>query len=152
MSSVSLEKRMATHSSILAWRIPWTEEPGGYSPWGHKESDMTIDWHYYCQGFICQSQSTNSPHPPAFSPWYPYIFLHLCLYFCFVNKIIYTKFLQDCCCDSESHSDTWLFVCDFTPFSMPIGPFLCSVLRFHRYRSVFMYCSKYCIGSSKLET
>ena len=27
-----LEKRMATHSSILAWRIPWTEEPGGYSP------------------------------------------------------------------------------------------------------------------------
>ena len=31
---------MATHSSILAWRIPWTEEPGG-SPWGHKELDMT---------------------------------------------------------------------------------------------------------------
>ena len=30
---------MATHSSILAWRIPWTEEPD--SPWGHKESDMT---------------------------------------------------------------------------------------------------------------
>ena len=29
-----LEKEMATHSSILAWRIPWTEEPGGlYSPW-----------------------------------------------------------------------------------------------------------------------
>ena len=27
-----LEKGMATHSSILAWRIPWTEEPGGYSP------------------------------------------------------------------------------------------------------------------------
>ena len=37
-----LEKGMATHSSILAWRIPWTEEPGGlYSPWGCKESDMT---------------------------------------------------------------------------------------------------------------
>ena len=32
-----LEKEMATHPSILAWRIPWTEEPGGYSPWGHKE-------------------------------------------------------------------------------------------------------------------
>ena len=31
----SLVKGMATHSSILAWRIPWTEEPGGYSPWGH---------------------------------------------------------------------------------------------------------------------
>ena len=26
---------------ILAWRIPWTEEPGGYSPWDHKESDTT---------------------------------------------------------------------------------------------------------------
>ena len=35
-----LEKEMATHSSILAWRIPWTEEPG-YSPWGRKELDMT---------------------------------------------------------------------------------------------------------------
>ena len=54
---------MATHSSTLAWKIPWTEEPGGlqfmgslgvghgeshgqrgllgYSPWGHKESDTT---------------------------------------------------------------------------------------------------------------
>ena len=32
----SLEKEMATHSSILTWRIPWTEDPGGYSPWGHK--------------------------------------------------------------------------------------------------------------------
>ena len=30
----SLEKGTATHSSILAWRIPWTEEPGGLSPWG----------------------------------------------------------------------------------------------------------------------
>ena len=36
-----LEQRMATHSSILAWRIPWTEEPGDYSPQGRKELDMT---------------------------------------------------------------------------------------------------------------
>jgi len=36
-----LEKEMATHSSILAWKIPWTEEPGYYSPWGHKELDTT---------------------------------------------------------------------------------------------------------------
>ena len=35
-----LEKEMATHCSILA-RISWTEEPVGYNPWGHKESDMT---------------------------------------------------------------------------------------------------------------
>ena len=32
-----LEKGMATHSRILAWRIPWTEEPGGYGPRGGKE-------------------------------------------------------------------------------------------------------------------
>ena len=39
-----LEKEMATHSSILAWKIPWIDEPGRlYSPWGHKESDMT-EW------------------------------------------------------------------------------------------------------------
>ena len=34
-----LEKEMATHSSILAWEIPWTEEPGSYSPWVTKESE-----------------------------------------------------------------------------------------------------------------
>ena len=32
----TLEKEMATHSSILAWRIPGTEEPSGLRPWGHK--------------------------------------------------------------------------------------------------------------------
>ena len=31
-----LEKEMVTHSSILAWKIPWTEESGGLSPWGYK--------------------------------------------------------------------------------------------------------------------
>ena len=28
-----MEKEMATHASILAWEIPWTEDPAGYSPW-----------------------------------------------------------------------------------------------------------------------
>ena len=38
----SLEKKMATNFSILAWIIPWTEERGGlHSPWGRKEQDMT---------------------------------------------------------------------------------------------------------------
>ena len=36
-----LEKGRATHSSILAWRITWTEETLGYSPRGRKELDMT---------------------------------------------------------------------------------------------------------------
>ena len=41
-----LEKETATHSSTLAWKIPWTEKPGRLgvmdsSPWGRKESDTT---------------------------------------------------------------------------------------------------------------
>ena len=36
-----LEKEMATHSSIFAWRIPRTEEPGSLQSMGSKESDMT---------------------------------------------------------------------------------------------------------------
>ena len=42
-----LEKDTATHSSSLAWRIPWAEEPGEL--WGHKESDTTerLHFHFY---------------------------------------------------------------------------------------------------------
>ena len=36
-----LGKEIATHSSVLAWRIPWTEEPGGLHSWGHPELDET---------------------------------------------------------------------------------------------------------------
>ena len=34
-----LEKDLATHSNIIAWKIPWREETGGH-PWGHKELDI----------------------------------------------------------------------------------------------------------------
>ena len=38
----SPEKAMATHTSTLAWKIPWMEEPGRlHSPWGREESDRT---------------------------------------------------------------------------------------------------------------
>ena len=36
-----LEEEMATHSSILGWKIPWSEEPGVLQSMGFKESDMT---------------------------------------------------------------------------------------------------------------
>ena len=36
-----LEKEMAIHSSILAWKIPWTEEPGWLPSMGSQETDMT---------------------------------------------------------------------------------------------------------------
>ena len=38
-----LEEGMASHYSILVWRIPWTEEPGGCSSWDPKESDTTLN-------------------------------------------------------------------------------------------------------------
>ena len=40
-----LEKEMTTLSSIFAWKMLWTGEPGGYSQWDHKESDMTDHAH-----------------------------------------------------------------------------------------------------------
>ena len=43
-----LEKEMATHSSILAWKIPWIVEPGNL--WGCKESDMTEQLHFHGPG------------------------------------------------------------------------------------------------------
>ena len=46
-----LEKGMAAHSSVLAWRIPWTEEPGGLQP--------------------AQSDMTRTMHPEAGSVWVP---------------------------------------------------------------------------------
>ena len=47
-----LEKEMATHSSILAWRIPWTEELGGLQSMGCKESDTTEQLHFHCSLII----------------------------------------------------------------------------------------------------
>ena len=41
-----LEKEMATHSSTLAWKIPWTEEPGRLQSSGCKESDTTEQLHF----------------------------------------------------------------------------------------------------------
>ena len=54
-----LEKEMATHSSILVWKIPWTEEPAGYSPWGRKELDMT-EATEHTSTFIHQIRSDQS--------------------------------------------------------------------------------------------
>ena len=42
---------MAPHSSTLAWKIPWMRSMVGYSPWGHKESDMTERLHFHFQSF-----------------------------------------------------------------------------------------------------
>ena len=57
-----LEKEMATHSSILAWRIPWMEEPGGLQSMGHKESDMAERLHFHFRGIKKTSVSHTYFH------------------------------------------------------------------------------------------
>ena len=53
-----LEKEMATHCSILAWGIPWKEEPGGlYSPRGGKESDTTERLHFHFHVNVSKSKT-----------------------------------------------------------------------------------------------
>ena len=48
-----LEEGMATHSSILAWRIPWTEEPGGLQSIGSKKRDTTeVTEHAHIQSYF----------------------------------------------------------------------------------------------------
>ena len=49
---------MATHSSILAWRIPWSEEPGGLQPMGQNELDMTEQLHLLKQKSRTQAEQT----------------------------------------------------------------------------------------------
>ena len=61
-----LEKEMATHSSTLAWKLAWTEEPVGNSPWGHKESDMT-EWLHFTH-FVLYHWRRKWQPTPAFLP------------------------------------------------------------------------------------
>ena len=46
-----LEKEMATHSSILAWKITWMEKPGRLQSMGRKESDTTEQLHFHFSNF-----------------------------------------------------------------------------------------------------
>ena len=57
---------MATHSSILAWRIPWAEELEGYSPWGCKDSGMTeqLTFSYLLIPLTCFAHH-QTPSPSA---------------------------------------------------------------------------------------
>ena len=61
-----LKERMVTHSSTLAWRTPRTEEPGGFGPWDHRESD-TAEWlstHTSSLWFPCNGCTCADPHKP----------------------------------------------------------------------------------------
>ena len=52
-----LEKEMAPHSSILAWKIPWTEEPGRLQSTGSHESDTTERLHF--TSLLCNLEPTD---------------------------------------------------------------------------------------------
>ena len=52
VGKIPLEKEIAPHSSTLAWKIPWMEEPAAYRPWGHKESDTTKRLHFLSFTFV----------------------------------------------------------------------------------------------------
>ena len=54
------EKEMATHSSTLAWKIPWTEEPGGLQSMGLLESDMTERLHCHFS-LSCFGEGNGNP-------------------------------------------------------------------------------------------
>ena len=51
---------MAPHSSTLAWKIPWTEEPVGCSPWGREESDTTERLHFHFS-LSCIGEGSGNP-------------------------------------------------------------------------------------------
>ena len=56
----ALEKEMATHSSVLAWRIPWMEEPGRLQFRGHEESDTT-EWLPFHFSLSCIGEGNGNP-------------------------------------------------------------------------------------------
>ena len=51
---------MAPHSSTLAWKIPWMEEPGGLQSMGHEESDMTERLHFHFS-LSCTGEGNGNP-------------------------------------------------------------------------------------------
>ena len=77
----SLEKEMATHSSVLAGRIPGTGEPGGLP--SMRSHRVRHDWSDLAAAaaalYICQSYSPNSSHPPLFPPCVHMSVLYICV-------------------------------------------------------------------------
>ena len=71
-----LKEGMATRSSILAWRIPWTEEPAGYSPWDRKELDMTEQLSLYFTDMILPDFRNKVTMEPIQKKVNVQVFLH----------------------------------------------------------------------------
>ena len=91
----ALEKEMATHSSVLAWRIPGMAEPGGLPSLGSHR--VGHDWSNLAAAavavYICQCYSLTLSHPLLLLCLQVH-FLHLHLYLCPANRFIRTIFLD----------------------------------------------------------
>ena len=70
-----LEKEVATHSSILAWRIPWTEEPGGLQSMGSQESDTTEQLNHLQLSTRWADKGVSLLQRLQALPWKPVIFV-----------------------------------------------------------------------------
>ena len=90
-----LEKGVATHSSILAWRVLWTEEPGGLYSMGSQRVEYDWATNTYLV-HICQCHSLTLSHPlPSLCP--QVLSLHLHLYSFPADRFISTIFLDSVC-------------------------------------------------------
>ena len=102
-----MEKEIATHSSILAWRIPWTEEPGGLQSMGLQR--VGHNWNdFACTQFIYNVSVLGVQE------WFS--FLYICIYNLLFKILFLYRLLQDrsyssLCCISpvQSLSRVWLF-------------------------------------------
>ena len=76
-----LEREMATHSSVLAWRTPWTEEPVRPQFMGSQESDMTyqLNHHHHHHQYTCFSAMLSNPPTLAFSHRVQKSVLYICV-------------------------------------------------------------------------
>ena len=75
-----LEKEMVTHSSILAWKIPWTEESGGLQSMGPKELDTTEHLTKYIYIYIYTHTHTHTHTHIHLLHIYIYIYIYIYLF------------------------------------------------------------------------
>ena len=90
---------MATHSSILAWEIPWTGEPGGLWSWGHKESEIIYIYIYTHGSLVAKLSPTLSSSVCGISQArileYIYAIIYICIYtHIYIYNIAYNKSLS----------------------------------------------------------
>ena len=78
-----LEEEMATHYSILAWRNPWTKEPGGYSPWARKSQTRLKQLNMHAcnkmKSLGGSGESMSEQSCVKFSKWIKYFSMVICI-------------------------------------------------------------------------